>query len=178
MQEQNIEKFTSYPSYSCFISVENIDGENLLKIDFGIKDYQIYLNKQLKDKLVNELDIFTRTQYLNRNFKTNDLGFPFNEWQDVQGNMFFLEDTGMMNAASIWLGCKTRNVIIEDDNTVKKSGFNKLENKVSFKNKISLSPDEAEQLKELIKKQWILNDVKELEETLAINNNNRKKFKI
>jgi len=157
MSEKNIEQFNSYLSYSCFISVEKIDEKKLLKIDFGNKKNEvisndIYLDEKLKNELFDALDTYIKTEYLNRNYKKNDFGLPYNEWKDVNGETFLIEDAGAINTALIWLEFK--------------------------KNKLGLSPEEAQKLKEVIQKQWVLNDVIELNDTLATNHKITNKLKI
>lgn len=193
------EQFKSYPSHSCFISIEKINGDNLLKIDFSVKNYQvidnfqsktynfppnivindqIYLDKRLTNELINALEIFTKTEYLDRKYKTNSLGFPYKEWNDVRGNTLLIEDSGSMNAASIVLSCKINDILIKNDHGLEKYQFKFPENNIIINNKLNLSPERAEQLIQSLQKQWILNEVKELEESLTENKTSKNKLKI
>lgn len=199
MQDSHIEKFTSYPSCSCLISVEKIDGNNVLKFDFAIKEYQvvnrsfnetykfpdnivindkIYCDEKLKNELLDTLDIFIKTEYLPRNYKTNSIGLPYNDWEDVKGNIISIEDSGSMNAAQIILKCKTKDILIKTSHGLEEYQFEIPKDKVCMKNRLSLSPEEAKQLKELIQRQWILNEVKELNEYLPENKSIKNKFKV
>jgi hypothetical protein len=197
MQDSNIEQFQSYPSHSCFISVERINGEKILKIDFSVKDYhilngvqnhkfpdnvvvndKIYLDEKLKDKIIKDLDIFIKTENLNIGYKTNPYGFLYNEFVDFKGNIILIEDAAIINEPCIWLGCKSKDVFIDNGNSIEKYNFQAYQGNVIIKNKIRLSPEEAQNLKEIMQKQWIMYDVNELKESLPINSKNTNKLKI
>jgi hypothetical protein len=196
--EQNLfdEMICANSKHKCLISIDKINDENVVKLEFNITGYQVYTNAwinytfpidtiinnslyldhSLKNEIVEALDIYARTECLSRQYPTDDLGFPYNEWKDIKGNSIKILDPGFMNAPAILFGCNIQNVLIKNGNKVEEYNFP--DNYQVIGEKITLTPQKAKELKEIIEKQWVLAQVRDLEENLPIQQKNKNTMKI
>jgi len=196
MLKPKINKITCCYKNPCFISMEKIDGKDVLKLDFrvtgykvcnnGWKDYdfpknaiindKLYLDEQMKNQLLQAFDVFLKTGYLNHHYPKTQRGFSYNEWMDVKGNSIHVQDSSAASAAYIWFGGEVGDVMIPTENGVEKYKYP--EGDVLVSSRMHLSINKVKKLKEIIQKQWILNEVKKLDEALPINASTKNSLKI
>jgi hypothetical protein len=163
--EQNLidEIICANSKHKCLISVEKINDENLIKLEFNITGYQVYTNfwadykfpldtiinnklyldEKLKNEIVEALDIYAKTEYLSRKYPRDDLGFSYNEWKDIKSNSIKVLDPGFMNASAILFGCNIKSVLIKNGNKTEEFKFP--DNYQVIGEKITLTPQKAKE---------------------------------
>lgn len=198
MAKSKINKLTCCYKHPCFISMEKLNGKDILKLDFRIKTYKLfnpgkgwtehnfpsniiikdklYLDEKMKDQLINALDIFIKTGYLNNDYKKTERGFSYNEWSDVKGNKIHIQDSSAASAAYIWFGGQVENVFVPTENGMEEFKFP--EGDVLIEDRMHLNIPKVKKLKEIIQKQWIMNEVKNLDQELPVNAPTKNKLKI
>jgi hypothetical protein len=196
MAKVKINKITCCYGHPCFISIDNIDGKDVLKLDFKIKTFKVlnqgwkelpfpdniiindklYLDEKMKDQLINALDVFINTGYLNNHYKKTERGFSYNEWTDVKGNKIHIQDSSVATDAYIWFGGTVENVFIPTENGLEKYKFP--EGDLLIEDRMHLNITKVKKLKEIIQKQWIMNEVKNLDKELPVNLKAKNKNKI
>jgi hypothetical protein len=196
MAKAKINKITCCYGHPCFISIDNIDGKDVLKLDFNIKTYKIlkqgwkelpfpenivindklYLDEKMKDQLINALDVFIKTTYLSTIYPKTERGFSYNEWTDVKGNKIHIQDSSAATDAYIWFGGVVEDVFIQTENGLEKYKFP--EGDLLIEDRMHLNISKVKKLKEIIQKQWIMNEVKNLDLALPVNSKSKKTNKI
>lgn len=156
-------------------SMTQINNEPIMVVDADIKDYiihiganrgtynfpqtivlndKLYFNKKLKDELLETLDIFIRTTYIqNPEAEENSRGFKFLVPKDIYGNTISLQESSNVEPA-IWFGVslKTSSALFWENNELKP--FEYPSDDVMLLDRLHLKMKQAKQLKKLIINLW------------------------
>lgn len=158
----------------CEVSVEKLNNQNVLKIDFNIKEFKVlqngwqdfsfpsnvsindklYLDEALKDKVVSILDDFIKTGGIESINKTKR-GFTFLDIEDLMGNTISIQQSSSASEPKIWFGSKTENKAYSWKND-KITPYIYPAGDVSIADRLHLNRTKAQQLKNAINNVWQL----------------------
>lgn len=164
----------SYGNTFKFDMVEQ-KGEPIMVIDANIKEYvihvghdagtydfpmtvvvndKLYLNRQLKDELLETLDNFIETTYIQHPAaEKNARGFKCLNPTDIYGNTISIQESSNMVPA-IWFGVdiKTSAVLVWKDNQLKT--FEYPSHDILLQDRLHLKMPQAKKLKKMIISLW------------------------
>lgn len=132
-----MKKVTCKYGLSCQVSVEKLDNQHVLKLDFNIKEYKIciigqgwqdymfpenivindklYLDSDTKDKLLEIFDHFIETQYLHLpDAKQNARGFSYLDLTDIKGNPISIQASSAAMESCIWFGAQIKDICVDE----------------------------------------------------------------
>lgn len=125
-----MKKITCSYNTPCWISLECIDNQPILKIDFRIKEYKIlqsgwkdckfpdniaindklYLTKDMYEKVVKVLDYYMENQTMgDSEVELTERGFSYLELTDLYGNSISIQESSSAISNKAWFGCQTKN---------------------------------------------------------------------
>ena len=158
----------------CGIAMDTLNGQDVLKFDFDIKTYKIcnygwsdyhfpanatindklFLNEEMKDRLIAMLDVFLNTGYINDPELTQtSRGFGLAEFKDLMGNTVSTQDSSSAEQAKIWFGCETKNkAFVWKDNELVPYQFERGD--VSIADRLHLNQPKVQRLKNIINQVW------------------------
>lgn len=157
------------------ISMTEQKGEPIMVIDADIKDYvihigsdsgtydfpktvvvndKLYLNRTLKDELLETLEEFIETTYIqNPEATENARGFKCLNPKDIYGNTISIQESSNMDPA-IWFGVslETSSVLVWQDNQLKPFKYPSYH--VMLQDRLHLKMPQAKKLKKMIINLW------------------------
>lgn len=198
MNKPKISKITCCYKNPCYISMEKLDGKDVLKLDFRIKTYKIlkqgegwvehdfppdiiindklYLDENMKNLLIKAFDVFIKTGYLNNVYLKTERGFSYNDWKDLKGNTIHIQESSAARDSFIWFGGKMKDIFVPTESGMER--FNFPQDDFVISDCMHLNITKVKKLKEIIQNQWMMNEVKNLNEELPINTQTKNKSKI
>lgn len=150
-------------------------GEPIMVVDADIKQYvihvghdsgtydfpmnivvndKLYLNRELKDELLQTLDTFIETTYIqDPEAEVNARGFKSLNPQDIYGNNISIQESSNMEPA-IWFGVnlETNEVLVWKDKQLKK--FEYPSHQIMLQDRLHLKMPQAKKLKKMIVSLW------------------------
>lgn len=173
----------SYGKTFLFSMTEN-NGQPIMVVDANIKNYvvhigpdagtydfpktivlndKLYLDKKLTDELLEVLDVFIETTYIQSDdAETNARGFKNLSPTDIYGNRIWIQESSSVIPA-IWFGIKLdeKSALFWENNELKSFKYHyNINNRHHYMNKIIL-PDmlhlkipQAKRMRKMIKKLW------------------------
>lgn len=150
-------------------------GEPIMVVDCDIKQYvihvghdsgtydfpmnvvvndKLYLNQQVKDELLETLDNFIETTYIQHpEAQVNARGFKSLNPKDIYGNNISIQESSNMEPA-IWFGVdlKTSDVLVWKDNQLKQ--FEYPSQQIMLQDRLHLKMPQAKKLKKIIVSLW------------------------
>lgn len=169
-----MKKITCTYGTKCSVSLDTLKGQDVLVLDFNIRNYKVcnsgwhdykfpssvaindklFLNEEMKIKVVEMLDVFLETGYLDSPDMTRtNRGFGVVEPLDAMGNIISIQESSSASQAKIWLGCATKNqVFIWKDKTLQPYVFERGD--VLLQDRLHLNTSKARRLKTVINEVW------------------------
>ena len=169
-----MKKITCTYGTQCSVSMDKLNGQDALVLCFNIRDYKIcdsgwhdyqfpsnvtindklFLNEEMKNKVVEILDGFLETGYLNSFDVTHtSRGFGFIEPLDAMGNVISMQESSSAMEAKIWFGCETKNqVYVWKDKTLQPYKFERGD--ILIQDRLHLNLAKARRLKTIINEVW------------------------
>lgn len=150
-------------------------GEPIMVVDADIKQYvihvghdsgtydfpmnivvndKLYLNRELKDELLQTLDTFIETTYIqDHEAQVNARGFKSLNPQDIYGNNISIQESSNMEPA-IWFGVnlETNEVLVWKDKQLKQ--FEYPSHQIMLQDRLHLKMPQAKKLKKMIVSLW------------------------
>lgn len=169
-----MKKITCTYGTKCSVSLTSLNGQDVLMLDFNIQDYKVcnsgwhdykfppnvavndklFLNEEMKNKLVEMLDVFLETGSLDAPEMTRtNRGFGLVEPLDSMGNVISVQESSSAMQAKIWLGCSTKNqAFVWKDKTLQPYEFERGD--VLLQDRLHLNMSKARRLKTIINEVW------------------------
>lgn len=164
----------SYGKTFKFYMVEE-KGEPILVVDCDIKQYvihvghdrgtydfphnvvvndKLYLNKELKDQLLETLDTFIETTYIQHpDAQKTERGFKYLDPKDIYGTKISIQESSNIEAA-IWFGVdiKTSEVLVWKNNQLKQFEYPSLQ--IMLQDRLHLKMPQAKKLRKMVVNLW------------------------
>lgn len=169
-----MKKMTCRYGTPCWISVVDINGQNVLKLDFRIKEYQVcsqgwkdykfpdnikindslYFNEDTFHKVLEVFDYFLENEYLgDPEVQKTERGFSYLDLKDMYGNTISIQESSSASSANIWFGCQTHNkAFVIKDGQVSEYMFEKGDLLVN--ERLHLNKAKVRQLKNRMINEW------------------------
>lgn len=168
-------KITCSYGKTAFISMIKENNEPIMVIDMNIKDYvihighdsgeynfpgnvvindKLYLNQQLKNELLETLDEFIETTYIqNQEAKETARGFKYLDPKDIYGNTISIQESSNMDSA-IWFGVSIdeKSVLVWRDGELQP--FKYPSHHIMLKDRLHLKTVQAKEFREMIVSMW------------------------
>lgn len=169
-----MKKITCRYGTDCWINLENIEGQKVLKLDFRIKNYKVcnngwkehsfpadiivndklYLAEESLNRVVQVLDSFLEKGYLeDSQEQVTERGFSYLELKDLYGNVISIQNSSSAITDNIWFGCQTQNkAFILRNNEVSSYVFANYNPLIS--DRLHLNKTKVKSLKIALLKEW------------------------
>ncbi len=170
-----MKKLTCSYGKTAIISMIKENNEPIMVIDMDIKDYvihighdsgeynfpgnvvindKLYLNEKLKNELLETLDEFIETTYIqNPEAKETARGFKHLDPKDIYGNTISIQESSNMDPA-IWFGVsvKENSVLVWREGELKP--FKYPSHHIMLKDRLHLKTAQAKKFREMIVSMW------------------------
>lgn len=158
----------------CIISMDKLDNENILKIDFNIKNYKVcnlgwkdydfptnivindklFLNEEMKNQLIKIFDLFLKEESLSAiATEQTARGFNMANFKDLMGSIISIQESSSAEEAKIWFGCRTKNKAYQWVNS-ELSPYEYPKGDLLLDDRLHLNKDSIKSLKKKIEMVW------------------------